>query len=274
MTTLHVSSSTEATQAPPVARKRSVRRKSVDAINAVDGFLDPAGQLDKLTPDAPVPTSRKRGVPAMAAAAGPAMPAGFFDAYTGAMLSAKDLADAAQVLGCEVAAVRAVAEVESRGAGFDALKRPTILYERHVFARCTVPPGTFDAAHPDLSGLHNPYPRGGYGTRDQQYGKLARALPLDRDAALKAASWGVFQILGENHKACGFTTVASFVRAMTVSDAEHLKAFVQFVRNNAKLLKAIRSRNWAAFAEGYNGRDYATFQYDQKMATAYAKYAG
>jgi hypothetical protein len=273
MATLHDMTATESVEVPRATRKRAAPRKAVGLSADGDQFLDPAAQIDKLDADAPTGKSRGRGVAAAVAQTGPSMPGGFFDAYTGAGLTAAHFADAAQLLSCEVAAVRAVAEVESRGAGFDARKRPTILYERHVFARCTLPPGKFDAAHPDLSGLRNPYPPGGYGTKDQQYGKLALAFALDEGAALKAASWGAFQILGENHKACGFSGVTGFVRAMTISEVEHLKAFVQFVRSGALLAKAIQTRNWVAFAKAYNGPDYAKFDYAQKLAAAYAKYA-
>lgn len=250
------------------AKKPAAPRKTTTRAAA---FIDPARQLEKLSTDAvEVPLPRgARGLPEAAA-----MPADFFAAHTGAPLGEADFAAAAQELQCEVAAVKAVAEVESRGAGFDALKRPTLLYERHVFARCTVPPGKFDAAAPDLSGLRKPYAPGTYGNKDQQYVKLARAMQLDRAAALKAPSWGMFQILGENHRTCGFASVEEFVKAMTVSEAEHLKAFVAFVRNNARLLQAIRQKNWAAFAASYNGPNFATFKYDTKMAAAYARHAG
>ena len=203
---------------------------------------------------------------------GPSMPEGFFAAYTGAPLSEQDFADAAQTLGCEVAAVKAVAEVESAGAGFDANKRPTILYERHVFSRNTLPRGRFDQTDPDLSGS-KPYPPGTYGDKNQQFVKLARAFQLDQDAALKAPSWGKFQILGENYKACGFTTAADYVKAMTISEGEHLKAFVRFLFSSPKRLQAIRDKDWPAFARQYNGPNYAQFKYDTKLASAYAKHA-
>jgi hypothetical protein len=203
----------------------------------------------------------------------PGLPAGFFAAYTGEPLSEQSFELAAQALGCDVAAVKAVAEVESRGSGFDPMNRPTILYERHIFSRCTVPKGKFDAAHPEVS-FSRPYAPGTYGNREQQWLKFGRAMQLDATAALKAPSWGMFQILGENHKACGYADVADFVRAMTTSQVEHLKAFVAFVRSSPRMLQAIRNRDWAGFARAYNGPAYATFQYDTKIAAAYARHGG
>lgn len=244
----------------------ATKKKSIDA----DGGFDPAAQLAKLSADPPL----TRGVAPEAGPVAPSLPDGFFAAYTGAALAEPDFVDAAGRLGCDVAAVKAVADVETAGAGFDAAKRPTLLYERHVFARCTTPPGRFDRDHPDLSGLHRPYPPGGYGSKDQQFGKLAQAFQLDPQAALKAPSWGKFQILGENHKACGFATVEAFAKAMTISEVEHLKAFIAFVAGNASLLQAIRRKDWTGFAKSYNGPAFATFKYDTKLAAAFARYGG
>jgi hypothetical protein len=42
--------------------------------------------------------------------------------------------------------------------------------------------------------------------------------------------------------------------------------------DKAGLMPAIRARNWAAFARGYNGPAYAKNRYDQKLAVAYAKH--
>lgn len=200
------------------------------------------------------------------------LPDDFFDGYTGERLSDDDYAAAAQALGCQVAAIKAVAEVESKESPFDAKNRPTILYERHIFARATVPPGKFNASHPDLSAKAG-YGPGGYGTKDAQYGKLARAYALDPEAALKAPSWGKFQILGINHKDCGYASVTEFVGAMTVSEREHLRAFARFVAASSTRLKALRNLDWAEFARLYNGPEYAKFKYDQKMAAAYRKFA-
>ena len=214
-----------------------------------------------------------RDMPASAApVAAASMPADFFSAYTGVALTDADYAQAAQALGCEAAAIKAVAEVETRSAAFDSSNRPTILYERHIFAKCTVPPGKFNAAYPDISAV-NGYGPGGYGTQAQQYGKLARAYQLDPDAALKAPSWGKFQILGTNHRECGYATVAEFVKAMTISEREHLLAFVKFVASSPARLQALRNKDWAGFALRYNGAEYAKFSYDKKMAAAYAKFA-
>jgi hypothetical protein len=184
-------------------------------------------------------------------------------------LNDQDFKRAADRLNCEVAAIRAVAEVESGGkTGFLPDKRPKILFESRWFHKLTG--GRFDASHPDLSTadwVHN------YKGGAAEYGRLEAAIALDRQAALKSASWGMFQILGANHAAAGYDSVESFVKAQVDSEGAQLDAFVGFVVTN-KLDDELRDKRWADFARGYNGPGYAANRYDEKMRDAYAKYAG
>lgn len=175
--------------------------------------------------------------------------------------------DAAAELGCDPAALRAVAEVESRGAPFMKDGRPPILFERHVFSRRT--DGAHDAAAPDIS---SPDP-GGYEGGAAEYDRLARAMALDPKAALESASWGQFQIMGFNHETCGFDDVEDFVAAMCDSQEAQLAAFVAFVKANG-LDAPLRRHDWAAFARGYNGPAFAENRYDRKMASAHARHSG
>ncbi|MEO6594993.1 MAG: N-acetylmuramidase family protein [Planctomycetota bacterium] len=174
---------------------------------------------------------------------------------------------AAKRLGVDVATIKAVADVETSGAAFDALGRPRILFERHYFHRLTS--GRFDLTHSRVSAKS----AGGYGKFSAQYGKLEEAYALDADAALRSASWGRFQIMGNNFIAAGFSSSPEFVKAMARSEEEHLRAFVSFVRNGSSMAEALRRQNWAAFAKAYNGPGYAKNQYDTKLAAAYARFA-
>ena len=203
--------------------------------------------------------------------------ADYFDAFVLDGIDSADYRDAAALLGCKPAAIKAVAMVESPvglfdgdpNGSFDEYNRPLILYERHVFARCTDPKGKYDVAHPDLSGFRKPYGPGGYGKYTAQYAKLDRAYELDPEAALKACSWGMFQILGENYSACGFGDVESFVTKMCRSEDAQLDVFCAFINSNQRLLHAIRREDWVGFAYNYNGPDYRLFSYDQKLTAAF-----
>ncbi|MGN7786818.1 N-acetylmuramidase family protein [Niabella sp. 22666] len=181
-------------------------------------------------------------------------------------LTEKDYQAAAKLIDCEVAAIKAVAEVESRGDGFLPTGDPKILFERHIFSKRTK--GLFDKLFPDIS---NPVP-GGYGKESDQHKRLFKATTLAREAALESASWGKFQVMGFNYKAAGYKTLQAFINAAYNSEADHLNMFVNFVISN-NLAGFIRAKNWSAFARGYNGPDYKKNNYDVKMAEAYKKYS-
>jgi hypothetical protein len=183
-------------------------------------------------------------------------------------LTEADYQQAAQKLGCEVAAVKAVSEVESGPHGaFLASGDPVILFERHKFHKFTG--GKYDQTHPGISS-RTP---GGYGPVSQQHARFQEASALDPDAALMSCSWGRFQVMGFHWQTLGYPSLKDFVDGMYVSEANHLDSFVRYVEKNG-LAKHLKNKNWAAFALGYNGKDYKINKYDQKLATAYKKYGG
>jgi len=188
---------------------------------------------------------------------------------TPAPLSNADFQRAAAALNCEVACVQAVTDVESGGSGFFPTGRPKILFEAHYFSRLTQ--HRYDASNPQISSAK--WNRALYAGGEKEYGRLQLAMALNRDAALRSASWGRFQIMGDNCKAAGFASVEDYVAAMYESEGKHLDAFVSFVKSS-KLDGALREKRWADFAKGYNGPGYAENQYDKKLAAAYKKHAG
>lgn len=192
-------------------------------------------------------------------------------------LTLLDYEHAARTLGVDVATIRAVADVESRGSGFMADGHPKVLFERHVmYRRVKAKFGQRKADQlvqqfPDVINLSS----GGYGTESAQPKRMDRAAALiDRDCALESASWGKFQIMGYHWAAMGYPTLQTFINAMYRSEAEHLKAFVQYIlKVDPALLRAIKVKNWAEFARRYNGPGYAANRYDIKMAEAHKKYS-
>lgn len=191
------------------------------------------------------------------------------------ILTERDYENAATELGVEIAAIKAVAQVESSGSGFTSSGLVRILFEGHQFHKRTS--GKYSKSHPNISHANidrTKYSSGGLNERVRlEHKRLAQAITLDRAAALESASWGKFQVMGFNHKAVGWKDVESFVRDMKKSEAEHLKAFVGYVKHR-KLIAALKSKDWAAFAKGYNGELYHLYQYDLKMANAYNAFKG
>lgn len=181
-------------------------------------------------------------------------------------LTEQDFIDAAKLLNCEVAAVKAVAEVESHQNGFQPTGEPTILFERHIFSKRTN--RKFDASHPSISNKK----AGGYGTVSSQHGRLQLASTLDKTAALMSASWGKFQIMGFNFANAGFNKLQDFINAMYKGEREHLLAFINYVKNTG-LSDELQRKDWVNFARLYNGADYKKNEYDKKLAAAYKKYS-
>lgn len=168
------------------------------------------------------------------------------------------------MIGCALTSIQAVARVESLGAGFNPDRTPVTLFEGHKFREYTG--GVFDSVAPDLS--YRRWTNKFYGhTWQQEQARIQRAMVLDRPAALSAASWGLFQILGANYGAAGFDRLQAFINAMYRNERAHLLAFASFVINTG-LAPALRRRDWATFAGGYNGRSYAKHGYHLRMAAA------
>lgn len=186
------------------------------------------------------------------------------------LITEADYHAAARLLRCSVPAIKAVAEVESRGVGFitvDGQQVPKVLYEAHIFDRLTH--GRYRQSHPNLSSKkwdRSLYSRTGAG----EHKRLQAAVALDRDAALQSASWGKFQIMGFNWQLVGRDTLQDFLNAQYRSEGEHLKDFAGYVLGRS-LDDELRELKWAPFAAGYNGPGYAENRYDEKMAAAYAR---
>lgn len=191
-------------------------------------------------------------------------------------LTESDYRQAAAVIGCEVAAIKAVAEVESTGRGFLPDGRPTILFEAHVFDRLT---GGKHRGARDRRGVALSVPkwdRSLYGASGaHQYERLEDAMKLDEAAAVMACSWGLFQVMGFNFASLGFPEVRTFKQVLAAMDEarEHLDMFVRFIMVN-QLDDELRRRDWPSFARQYNGPGYAQNKYDSKMEAAYLKHAG
>jgi N-acetylmuramidase-like protein/putative peptidoglycan binding protein len=185
-------------------------------------------------------------------------------ARDGVPLSEGGVSAAAEKLGVGAAALWAVVSVETRGCGFLPDRRPQILFERHVFHKETG--GAFDAIAPDLS---NPTP-GGYGAAGiPQYDRLTAAMALNPQAALRSASWGIGQVMGFHAEALGYPDVEGMVASMVDSEDEQMRAVVAFIVN-AGLHRAMQRGDWTAFARGYNGADFATNRYDERLRGEYA----
>lgn len=179
-----------------------------------------------------------------------------------------DLPKIGALMGVGEDEIHAIIETETSGSGFDSEGRPRILFEPHIFYRLLA--GTPEQAKAVAAGLA--YPKwGAQPYPHDSYPRLLAAIELNRELALKACSWGLGQIMGENHHTAGYDTVEAMVQAFTEDEEHHLEAMARFIINN-HLDDELRAHNWAAFARGYNGPGYAKNGYDKKLAASFAKW--
>jgi hypothetical protein len=215
--------------------------------------------------------------------AGPKTLAALTGTDCSALLRHATLTAGAARLGVELAAILAVNEVESLGAGFLDNGKPKILYERHIMYRQLARPRTpeDDAAvlqvHADDLATSQPNlvnPRaGGYAGGTAEHQRLAHARLIDDTCALESASWGAFQIMGYHAVRLGYSSVQDFAARMAKDENEQFEAFVRFLEADPALLKALKAKKWALFAKGYNGPDYQRNLYDIKLERAYKRHA-
>lgn len=183
----------------------------------------------------------------------------------------------AKQFGLEVAVILAIKDVESGGKGYLKDGRPKILFEGHVFwkelKQAGKNPATLQKGNEDI--LYPTWDKSKYAGGAGEYPRLEKAMAIDKIAALKSASWGEFQILGNNHKLAGYPDVESFVEAIKTQgeNNSNLMALLNFLKNN-NLLKFVQgaNKNWAGLARGYNGKAYKKNQYDTKLEAAYNKH--
>lgn len=180
-----------------------------------------------------------------------------------------DFHNAAVATGLTPRIIRTVAAVESNGKMFED-GRPVVRFEPHWFQRLTK--GRFNKSHPRLS--HSYGMRFNWsqpGSQARRYSEqIEPAMALDRDATIQACSWGGFQVMGFNFHKCGFKNPQEFLNAHWTSAGGQLLAAMAFIKS-AGLIDELQRLDWAGFAYGYNGPDFASNQYDKKLAAAYAR---
>ena len=189
-------------------------------------------------------------------------------------LTDEEIRQAASDLGIETAVLKAVIEVEGVGNGFLPDGRPKILFEGHIFysqlKKAGIDPDKMMHGNQDIlfPRQTSAYYQGG----PKEYGRLERARAINREEALKSASYGRFQLMGLRYRECGFDNVDAFVAAHEGSEYGQLRAFCTFLRSQ-KLDRYLKDKDWREFARHYNGAGYAANQYDRKLEMTYQKYS-
>jgi hypothetical protein len=197
-------------------------------------------------------------------------------------LTPLQIANAAQEAGYEARAVRAVIQVETGGSGYDSKTGYLLIQFEPSWFRRLLPKATL-AAIAAASGAKTPTVEQAVLLKDwkttqanlvegQQRERIAfdAATRIDKHAALLATSWGLPQMMGFNHKVCGYATVEEMVEAFRLSEANQVAAMLKFISANPKMKAALKAKDWAVLAYYYNGAGYKQFNYDRRLAAAYA----
>lgn len=185
-------------------------------------------------------------------------------------LTEDDFREVAESLGVEVAAIKAVVEIEAGRAheGFSEPGKPLINFDLSMFRRFASKRGVnlsnYRKSHAVVFNSHR-------GSQDRANRRLEAARSIHPSAAVEGTFWGMFQIGGFNWKLCGAESRADFVEQMKRSEYDQLRLFANYIRN-AGLLRHLKSKNWAAFAKRYNGPAYAARGYHTRMAAAYRRH--
>jgi len=191
------------------------------------------------------------------------------------VLNPRLFVDASKLIGCEPEALMAITMVETpyphRG---DSPHGPIILNERHIFYRYLDPKTRDQLAvqHPTLISKR----WGGYCTgrtwldrQKAEHARLVEKMNINRQAALMSVSMGMFQIMGFNFSVVGYKSVEEmWATYLLINDKRDIEDGAKFILNS-NLARHLISKNWAAFAKGYNGPSYAKNKYDIKMNDFY-----
>lgn len=174
----------------------------------------------------------------------------------------------ADELGVEVAAMKAVVQIEAGTAmkGFWAPGVPVVNFDPTMYRK-------FAPKAPSKEGDKNAkVPEGLSGYALKEWTQLTNARKKNAQGADMGTFWGMFQIGGFNYKLCGCASVEEFVERMSYSELEQLELFAHFIENTG-ILQHLKNKDWAKFARAYNGPSYARRGYHTKMAKAYRKFS-
>ncbi len=179
--------------------------------------------------------------------------------------------------GQDPAAIKAVAFVESGGVFYwtvNGQSVPPYRHEGHYFYRI------LKREKPDLlqkaidQGLANP--TAGVVKNPTNWGErykmFERCKAIDEGIAIRSASWGVGQVMGDNYDDLGFATPQAFLSDMMSGVEGQLDVMFKFITHN-HLDDEIARQDWAGFAKGYNGSNYRVNNYDKQLAKAYAMFS-
>lgn len=195
-------------------------------------------------------------------------------------LTHADVEALAKEFGVSVPAAWAVIDTESSGSGFAQDGRIKIQFEPAVFA-----------SELDKIGIDNKLAligktsrglkiyditvagitiRNGVENHSAEWAAYNIAVTIHKDAAQRATSFGMGQVMGFNCRLAGFATAQEMINSFNESEYNQVRGMFGFIRAH-KLMDELARKDWDGFARVYNGPGYKAQGYDVILATNYKK---
>lgn len=197
----------------------------------------------------------------------------------GVRLRNGELAELASHYGLREAHLRTVIEVETSGKGFNSAGWVEFLFEPHRFyANLKSQPDKLKqaiasgCAYPTWRGPGS-YPK----TLQLRIQQFQRAASIDETAAIKSASWGLGQIMGEECVEVGYSSPQAMLAAFADSERNQVEGMLRLIRHRGIDKDLLNFPNMDAcrhFALRYNGRAYEKNNYHVKLHDAFIRWNG
>ena len=109
------------------------------------------------------------------------------------------------------------------------------------------------------------------GRNSGEYARLQKAIKINEAAAYESASYGMFQIMGNNYKICGYKSAKEFYDDLCKNEDAHFYSFIKFIQAKG-IVPYMKQKNWSQIAYRYNGPSYKKNNYHKKLEQAYNKF--
>ena len=172
----------------------------------------------------------------------------------------------------EPAILKAIMKIESGGKGFHKNGTVRITFHGHVFYQLLkdagLKPETLRKGNKDI--LYKKYKTKYNKGRKSTLKRLRKAMEIDKSSALKACSYGLFQLMGSSYKEAGFKSIKAFAKAHKSSEKAQVKAFLKAAKSQ-KTLKDLQNKDWEAFTNKFVTSEIGPKEYAKKLAKTYKK---
>ncbi len=167
----------------------------------------------------------------------------------------------------EPEALAAFIKIESGGRGFNTDGKLIIQFEPVWFRKKApyAPSGQWS-----LNKVEN---------QTREWIAFNEAFKHDVNAAMESTSIGLGQVMGFHYKRIGYKTVGEMWDDAKRGEDRQIFQMAEFIRTDARLIKALKEKNWHLVATYYNGAGYMKIAqkygrepYNVSMEKAYNKY--